>query len=81
MYEFGDLESSGFTLEEATGYLNREVVKKGEDRKGKSIVDTHGIVVGLLVMNDELELVVKWSEGIKQYMKTEFSNSLEVIDD
>lgn len=81
MIEFIEMEPSGFSIEEATGYLNHEVVRKGEDRKGKSIVETHGIVVGLLVMNDELELVVKWSEGIQQYMKSEFFKKLEVVDD
>jgi hypothetical protein len=33
------------------------------------------------VLNDEIELVVKWSEGVKQYMKVEFLSQLEVQND
>ncbi|TCS40410.1 hypothetical protein [Reinekea marinisedimentorum] len=75
------LVGAGFNLEEASSYLLKEVVRKGEDRTGKSIVDTNGIVIGLLVLNDEIELVVKWSEGLKQYVKGEFQESIEVLDD
>ena len=80
-YEAFDMRPAGFKKEEALGYLHSEVVRKGEDRKGKSIVETHGVVIGLLVLNDEIELVVKWADGIKQYMKSEFLRQLDVEND
>lgn len=80
IHAFG-LVGSGFNLEEANSYLLKEVVRKGEDRNGKSVVDTNGVVIGLLVKNDEIELVVEWGEGIEQYLKSEFLLKIEVLDD
>lgn len=81
MIKFIEIDQQGFSLDEATSYLNHEVIRKAEDRTGKSIVETNGLVVGLLVMNDEIELVVQWRGEIKQYIKAEFLDQLEVVND
>jgi len=40
-----------------------------------------GVVVGMLLMNDEVEIVIKYFDGIKQYTKSEVEESLHFYDD
>lgn len=62
-----------FQVEEACQLLNREVIRI-EDRADLAFPSTEktGIVVGVLVMNDEVEVLVKFMSGMEQLVKTEF---------
>ncbi|KZZ78000.1 hypothetical protein A3765_08430 [Oleiphilus sp. HI0130] len=68
----------GFTLEEATKHMHQEVMlktKKGQNQNLKNI----GLVLGILHLNEEIELVVQFYEKAQQFTKSEFESQLDVI--
>lgn len=58
-----------FELQEAVSLINKTVSKKG--RKVISTTDI-GIISGVLAMNDQIELVIKFEDVLDQSTKDEF---------
>jgi hypothetical protein len=75
--------SLSFTVEEACQLLNHEVIRL-EDRAYLPIPpnDKVGIIVGVLTMNEEVEVLVKFfSTGMEQLVKTELCGDYIVVPD
>ncbi|MCP4978378.1 MAG: hypothetical protein GY931_19705 [Maribacter sp.] len=60
---------STFELQEAVSLINKTVTKKGT--KVASTTDI-GIISGVLAMNDQIELVIKFENILDQSTKDEF---------
>ena len=60
-----------FTLQEAFELIHRKVV----------LNDESGFVCGLLAFNSEVEVVVKFSDDLKQFNKAEFFDSVRFVVD
>lgn len=65
-----------FTLEEAVSLIYRHVVlKKNVSVSGKKPdVTVIGHVCGVLTLNDQIEVVVKFHDDLRQFTKEEFEN-------
>jgi len=70
----------GFTIADATPLLNAHVIRK-EDLSEKPALDKIGFVAGVLTLNEEIELVVKFFDGVHQYTKHEFYIQLALINE
>jgi len=70
----------GFEIEEACALLNYAVVELDNNSKKPQIRDI-GIIVGVLTFNDEVELIVKFLDELRQYTKSEFASQLKIIKD
>jgi hypothetical protein len=69
---------NGFQLDEAYKLIDQLVLRKNTLTKAELNV---GRVAGLLTLNEEIEVVVKFLNEIKQFTKPEFDVALELLDD
>ncbi len=71
-----------FNTEEAACMMNREIVKI-RDRAYLPNPPTEkvGIVVGILNINEEIELIVRWIDHMDQYNKAEFCSEYKLVPD
>jgi len=81
--EFTDWDSSMFfDLSEACSLLYREVIhNEDRDQLPKPSISKSGIVVGVLTMNEEIEVLVKFSNQMEQLTKTEFCGDFTLVSD
>lgn len=68
----------GFTLEDAFALLNEVVTDHNVTQPG---IDQLGIVAGLLVLNEEPEVVVKFMHSIEQFNHAEFHARFRIVKD
>ena len=70
-----------FQLNEAVTLIHKEVVRI-EDRAylPNPPVEVIGIICGVLTMNEEIEIVVKFSQGMEQLSKTEFCGDYLLVE-
>ena len=76
MFGFGDQ----FTLNEAFDVLNCHVVKKGDEEKAKNTTQVIGFVAGIITLNDEIEVMVKFPEELVQLTKTAFTQQMTLLE-
>jgi hypothetical protein len=69
---------TGLQLDEAYKLIDQLVLRKNTLTKAELYV---GRVAGLLTLNEEIEVVVKFLNEIKQFTKPEFDVALELLDD
>jgi hypothetical protein len=76
------LAMNEFTLEEAVALIYRlAVLDKNAPSSGKLPDITQlGLVCGVLTMNDQIEVVVKFHDEIRQYNKEEFENQITLLE-
>jgi len=67
-----------FELEKAFKLINQLVLRKNTLQQPELNV---GRVAGVLTMNDEIEVVVKFLNEIMQFNKGEFDAEIEMLDD
>jgi len=77
--EFFGIENQ-FTQEEAVNLLNSHVVKKGDEEKAKTSIEYIGFIAGVLTLNDEIEVVIKFPNKLSQFTKIAFNNNFSLID-
>lgn len=70
---------SQFSVAEVVELLNYPVIKS--DRGTQFLPENIGLIVGVLVLNDEVEMVVKFVDRVTQFTKTEFYHLYRVIRD
>ncbi len=70
----------GYTLEEATALMHAEVVRK-EDHSKNPPLEKRGFVAGLISLNDEIELLVKFEEKLLQLSKSDFEDKIVILSD
>ena len=68
----------GFELPEACDLLNLTVVSLDSSSIPPSISEI-GLICGVLTVNDEVELVIKFLDQLRQYTKSEFVSQLEIL--
>ncbi|WP_415906256.1 hypothetical protein ACMXYX_15820 [Neptuniibacter sp. QD72_48] len=79
---FAMLNSTGcFDLDEAISLLHQEIVRL-EDRAYLPIPpnDKAGLIVGVIDLNDEVEVLVKFEEGVLQLTKNELRTGFLMAD-
>jgi len=71
-----------FTLQEAVALIYRlAVLDKNAATSGQLPDITQiGLVCGVLTMNDQIEVVVKFHDEIRQYNKEEFENQITLLE-
>jgi hypothetical protein len=69
-----------FTPQEAFELLNSHVVKK-EDENNKNLpIEKIGFVAGVITLNDEVEVMVKFPKELIQLTKTIFSKKMTLLE-
>jgi hypothetical protein len=75
-FGFGDQ----FTPKEAFELLNSHVVKK-EDENNKNLpIEKIGFVAGVITLNDEVEVMIKFPKQLIQLTKTSFSEQMTLLE-
>ncbi|MDD2770351.1 MAG: hypothetical protein PHT19_16640 [Methylococcus sp.] len=71
-----------FTLEDAVSLIYRlAVLKKDATAPGKMPDITKiGHVCGVLTMNDQIEVVIKFHDELRQFTKDEFDSQISLLD-
>jgi hypothetical protein len=67
-----------FTVKQACKLIDHPVAHNAEPKP--TTIAEIGLIVGLLHLNEEIEVIVKFIDGLKQYTKNEFTRHLRVID-
>lgn len=75
-FGFGDQ----FTSQEAFELLNCHVVKKGDEGKAESNIEVIGFVAGIITLNDEVEIMVKFPNELVQLTKTAFAQQITLLE-
>jgi len=70
-----------FTSEQAVALLHREVAQRSVAKRDQLKNENIGLVVGVLSINDEMEVVVKQLSDVGQYTASEFHKKFEVVPD
>lgn len=72
-----------FTLEEAVSLIyHLAVLKKDERQPGKKYSITQiGHICGVLTLNDQIEVVIKFYDGMRQFTKEEFYAQVKILED
>jgi hypothetical protein len=71
--------STTFTVTEVIALLNLTVIK--QDRGDKFLPENLGIICGVLTLNEEVEMVVKFIDRVCQFTKSEFSRHYRIINE
>lgn len=71
-----------FTLDEAVTLIYRlAVLKKDAQQPGKKYSITQiGHICGILTLNDQIEIVIKFHDEMRQFTKEEFYNQVMILD-
>lgn len=72
---------AGFTVDEAFSLLERCVVKK-PTKQSRTLPQAMniGVISGLLTINKEVELVIKFLDHVQQYTKAEFARQINLVE-
>jgi hypothetical protein len=71
-----------FDLPESACLVYRHVTKRKYQRLSPEIaLESIGIVVGIIDINEEIEVIIRWTTTIEQYTKLEFCNNFILIED
>ena len=76
MFGFGDQ----FTLDTAFELINCHVVKKDDEEKAKSTIEVIGFVAGIITLNDEIEVMIKFPKELVQLTKTAFTEQITLLE-
>lgn len=75
-FGFGDQ----FTPQEAFELLNSHVVKK-EDENNKNLpIEKIGFIAGVITLNDEVEVMIKFPKELVQLTKTTFTEQITLLE-
>ncbi|GAB6142286.1 hypothetical protein JCM14076_30150 [Methylosoma difficile] len=71
-----------FTLDEAIKLIYRHVVlkKNANTLAKKTDITLIGHVCGVLTLNEQIEVVVKFHDELKQFTKEEFDKEAKLLD-
>lgn len=79
MNQKNQLQSTEFSIKEVVALLNYTVIK--HDKGGHFMPENLGIICGVLTLNNEVEMVVKFIDRVGQFTKSEFNRHYRVIRD
>lgn len=69
-----------FTQEEAVELLNSHVVKKDNKGKKNLPIEHIGFVAGVITLNDEIEIIIKFPKELIQLTKTAFTEQMSLLE-
>jgi len=75
-FGFGDQ----FTAQEAFELLNSHVVKKENENNKNLPIEKIGYVAGVITLNDEVEVMIKFPKQLIQLTKTAFSEQMTLLE-
>jgi len=75
-FGFGDQ----FTQQEAFDLLNSHVVKKENENNKNLPIEKIGFVAGVITLNDEVEVMIKFPKQLIQLTKTAFSEQMTLLE-
>jgi hypothetical protein len=75
-FGFGDQ----FTPEDAFELLNSHVVKKKDEHNKNLPIEKVGFVAGVITLNDEVEIMVKFPNELIQLTKIAFTEKLTLLE-
>ncbi len=68
-----------FSVDEVVKLFNYPVIKS--DRGTKFLPENIGLIVGVLILNEQVEMVVKFIDRVTQFTKPEFYRHYRVLRD
>lgn len=72
--------SDQFTLDTAFELLNCHVVKKEDEEKAKFTIEVIGFVAGIITLNDEVEVMIKFPKELVQLTKSAFTQQITLLE-
>lgn len=72
-------QKQSFSVDEVVRLINRPVIRN--DKGNKFTPENIGLIVGVVTLNQEVEMVVKFIDRITQFTKTEFNRTYRVIEE
>jgi hypothetical protein len=72
-------QNQNFSVDEVVRLINRPVIRN--DKGDKFTPENIGLIVGVVAINQEIEMVVKFIDRITQFTKAEFSKNYRVISE
>lgn len=69
-----------FTTKEAFELLNSHVVKKEDEDNENLAIDKIGFIAGVITLNDEVEVMVKFPKEIIQLTEIQFSQRISLLE-
>lgn len=69
-----------FSPDEAFELLNSHVVKKGDEKKAEQSIQYIGFVAGVITLNDEVEVMIKFPKALIQLTKTAFYTQMTLLE-
>lgn len=69
-----------FTTKEAFELLNSHVVKKEDEDNENLAIDKIGFIAGVITLNDEVEVMVKFPKEIIQLTEIQFSQRILLLE-
>lgn len=79
MNQKSQTNTAEFTIQEVVALINYTVIK--HDRGDHFVPENLGIICGVLTLNQEIEMVVKFVDRVGQFTKSEFNKNYRVIRD
>jgi len=71
-----------FDLQEAIALINHEVINTSDHASlPKPPIDKLGVVVGILTLNEEIEILIRIDDSLQQICKTEFNADFILVPD
>jgi hypothetical protein len=72
-------QNQSFNIDEVVRLINRPIIRN--EKGNKFIPENIGLIVGVVTLNQEVEMVVKFIDRITQFTKTEFNKAYRVIEE
>lgn len=69
-----------FTPQEAFDLLNSHVVKKENENKENLAIDQIAFIAGVITLNEEVEVMVKFPKQLIQLTKTAFYSQMSLLE-
>lgn len=69
-----------FTPQEAFELLNSHVVKKEDENNENLPIEKIGFVAGVITLNDEVEVMIKFPQELVQLTKTTFAEQITLLE-
>ncbi len=73
------VSATEFSVAEVVELFNYPVIKT--DRGTEFLPENIGLIVGVLILNEQTEMVVKFVDRVTQFTKAEFTAKYRVIKD
>ncbi|WP_441002635.1 hypothetical protein [Pseudocolwellia agarivorans] len=69
-----------FTQKEACKLLNSHVIKKENESNENLAIEDIGFIAGVITLNDEIEVMVKFPDELLQLSKLTFNKKISLLE-